>query len=87
MHHAYVEAGGAHVMSLPRIVIDGNEARATGYSRLYLKHGDHWRVERASANHWTLVRSDQGWKVQRRVNRLLSGSEEARSLLATDLQS
>ena len=85
MHHAYVDAGCAHVMSLPRIVIEGDVAKATGYSRLYLRDGDHWRVERASANHWTLVRAGTGWKVERRINRMLSGSEEARGLLATDL--
>ncbi|MBT1154679.1 nuclear transport factor 2 family protein [Aminobacter anthyllidis] len=82
-HIHYVADGCAHVLSMPHIAVDGDRAVATGYSRVYLNQGDHWRVERASANRWELVRTPEGWRVQNRVNRLLDGQPEARDLLSS----
>lgn len=85
-HIHYVAAGCAHVISMPHIVVDGDSAVATGYSRVYLHQGDHWRVERVSANRWELTRTASGWRVQNRVNRLLNGQTEARDLLSNGVQ-
>lgn len=85
-HIHYVAAGCAHVLSMPHVAVDGDKAVATGYSRVYLNQGDHWRVERASANRWELVRTADGWRVQNRVNRLLNGQAEARNLLSTGIK-
>lgn len=82
-HVGYVADGCAHVISMPHVSVDGDQAVATGYSRVYLSQGDHWRVERASANRWELVRTPGGWQVSNRLNRLLNGSEEARALLSS----
>lgn len=81
MHQGYVARGCAHVMSLPHLELDGDAAVAVNYSRVYARHGDHWRVERASANRWELVRTGEGWRVKHRLNRLLNGEDEARRVL------
>lgn len=83
-HRTYVANGCAHVVSLPQVTIDGDDAVARNHSRVYLHDGDHWRVERASANRWELKRSTTGWKVVRRINKLLDGNPEAQALLAPD---
>lgn len=85
-HVGYVEKGCTHVMALPMITIDGDRATATGYSRVYLHDGNGWKVERASANHWDLVRTPAGWKVQGRTNRLMDGSAAGREILAEGLK-
>ena len=85
IHQGFVKKGCAHVMSMPRVTIHGDTAVATGYSRVYLHDGDHWRVERASANRWELVRTAQGWKVKHRTNRMLLGNDKPRKLLASGL--
>lgn len=81
-HVSYVADGCAHVISMPHVTVEGDQAVATGYSRVYLNQGDHWRVERAGANRWELVRTANGWKVHNRVNRLLNGQAEAQGLLS-----
>lgn len=81
-HVSYVEKGCAHAIALPKVDVDGDRAVAIGISRVYLHHGDHWRIERASANRWEFSRTADGWQVTGRTNRLLDGSGESRSLLA-----
>lgn len=84
-HRAYVGKGCAHVMSLPLVSVDGDRAVATGYSHLYVHCGDGWKVERASANRWELVRTGAGWRVASRINRLMDGSPAGREVLARGL--
>ena len=57
-------------------------AVATGYSNVFTKDDDYWRVERTSSNRWELVRTPDGWKVRYRLNRLLDGSAQNRDILA-----
>lgn len=85
MHRQYVSAGCAHVQGLPLVHLDGDRAVATSVSRVYVRDGDQWRVERVSANRWELVRTPQGWRATYRVNRLLNGSPEAQELLRSGL--
>src|SRR5690625_7863997 len=59
-HRQYVDAGSAHVLSLPHLVIEDDRAVATGYSRVYVVQGDGHRVARTSANRWELVRTAGG---------------------------
>jgi hypothetical protein len=40
--------------------------------------GDVWR---ASANHWSLVRTREGWRIAERFNRVLDGSEASHDVL------
>src|SRR5262249_57404081 len=62
-HQGYLEAGCAHVLSAPRVSVDGDVAVAVNHSRVYLKDGPHWRLERGSANRWGLERIDGAWQV------------------------
>lgn len=80
-HRAYVGAGSAHTLSLPRIDIDGDRAVAVNHSQIFVKDGNGWRADRTSANRWELVRTQDGWKVEQRTNRLLDGSQPPRDLL------
>jgi hypothetical protein len=82
LHVRYVAAGSAHVMSLPKITLDGDRAVAINYSRVFIHEGERWVVDRTAANRWDMERTPAGWKVRRRVNRLTNGSAAARDLLA-----
>jgi hypothetical protein len=82
LHVRYVLAGSAHVMSLPDITLDGDRAVAINYSQVFVCDDDHWVVDRCAANRWELVRTEEGWRVSRRINRLLNGSSASRELLA-----
>lgn len=80
-HRGYVAQGCAHVMGVPRIVVKGDRATAAGPSCVLLRDGAHWRVERASANLWELERTPSGWKVARRINRLMDGGAAGPALM------
>jgi len=56
----------------------GDTAVAVAYFHLHRRSGDEFRVWRVTATRWDLVRDGTTWKVARRVNRLLDGSEEVR---------
>ena len=85
-HLGYVEKGCAHITSMPHVVVKGDKAVATCNSRVYLKDGEHWRLERVSANRWEFERTLEGWRVKHRTNRLLNGDDAPRRLLARGLQ-
>lgn len=81
MHQELIQTGAAHVLSLPQVSIDGDRAIAINYSRLYVRDGDGFRALRVSANRWECERSESGWRVTSRRNRLLDGAEAGRQLL------
>jgi hypothetical protein len=81
LHTRYVLAGSAHVMSLPDVRLMGDRAVAINYSQVFVSEGDHWVVDRCAANRWELVRTTEGWRISRRVNRLLNGSDASVQLL------
>ncbi len=83
-HKAYVAAGSAHVLSSPRITLQGDRAVAVNYSQVFVKDDDGWRADRTCANRWELRRTGDAWRVESRTNRLLDGSPPARALLAAD---
>ncbi len=80
-HQELVRAGSAHLTATPTIVVDGDRAVAVGYSFVIVHRDDHWSVERAAINHWTLIREAQGWRVEERVNRALDGSPASHALM------
>ena len=57
-------------------------AVATNHSLVFARRGEPWTAERVSANRWELTRTAEGWKVSKRENRLLTGSEWARQLFS-----
>jgi hypothetical protein len=80
-HQEILQGGAGHVIGLPHILLDGDTAFATSYSRLYRRDGENFRVWRVGANRWEFVRTAEGWRVKIRVNRVLTGDAEARELL------
>lgn len=91
-HHAIMDGGGAHIMSTPHIVVDGDRATALNYTQVHKRElgevlmetagASSWVTLRVSINFWQFVRTLDGWKLARRENRLMTGSDEARALLA-----
>jgi SnoaL-like domain len=84
-HREIIQGGAGHVIGLPHIVLNGDTAVATSYSRLYRRDGDNFRVWRVGANRWEFVRTPDGWRVKTRVNRVLTGDEEPRVLLRSGI--
>ena len=80
-HQEIIQGGAGHVIGLPHILITGDTAIATSYSRLYRRDGENFRTWRVGANRWEFVRTPDGWRVKQRINRVLNGDAEARDLL------
>lgn len=76
-HIDLVNTGCAHMTATPKIMVEGDDAQAVGYSFVILREGDRWFVWRAAVNHWTLRRTDAGWRIVERFNRALNGSPES----------
>ena len=99
-HQAAIAGGLAHFAGLPRIEIDGDRAVVTSYLQIITPHPtaephevpNHgvtkgFRIHRVGANRWELVRTSEGWKIQRRTLRPLDGTQPARELLRSALKS
>ncbi|HTH27883.1 MAG TPA: nuclear transport factor 2 family protein [Sphingobium sp.] len=76
-HKGLVATGCSHLTATPRITVTGDTAEAVAYSYVVLKEGERWYLWRAAINHWTLVRTAEGWRIMDRHNRALDGSEES----------
>ena len=81
-HQGMLARGIAHVMGLPWVRVDGDEAVAINCTQLYLRDGDGFTVFRVAQNTWKLARTpDGGWEIRERTNRLIGPNGEARDLL------
>jgi len=80
-HMALVDSGVSHFTGTPKITVDGDQARAVGYSFVILKEGERWFVWRAAINEWALIRTDGGWRIRDRTNRTLDGSPGSHELM------
>jgi SnoaL-like domain len=80
-HQGLIATGCSHLTVAPVISVEGDRAEAVGYSYVIVNDGDTWAIVRAAVNHWALAREPSGWRVERRVNRLLAGSPESHALL------
>ena len=85
IHQGLVAGGCAHIVSTPRITIDGDTAIVTCYQQMVRNVGGGFEIARLSANRWELVRGDDGWAIQTRISRRLDGDPRARSVLAHGL--
>jgi uncharacterized protein (TIGR02246 family) len=83
-HQGLIANGAAHVLTVPHIVIDGDEATGRSYAMniRWDAAADQFRVGRVSANTWRWARTDQGWRIVTRVNANLNGTPEHRQSLA-----
>ena len=84
-HQSLIRNGCGHVLTVPHIVIDGDEATGRSYA-LNIRwdaEADRFWVARVSANTWRWVRTaSDGWRVAERINANLDGTPEHRTLLA-----
>ncbi|NDZ78928.1 nuclear transport factor 2 family protein [Streptomyces sp. SID10853] len=82
-HGQWVSGGCAHVVGPPRVTVTGDEAVAVCHSLMVVHDASGFTVRRATANHWRLRRSQDGWQVTYRTNRVLDGRPESPRLLAS----
>lgn len=80
-HLELVNTGCAHLTAPPRISVHGDTAEAVGYSVVVLREGERWFLWRAAVNHWTLARTEQGWRIVERLNRALDGSADSHAIM------
>jgi SnoaL-like domain len=76
-----IRKGCAHVQSAPVVTVDGDQAVAIAYSQVFLHSDGGHEVWRVSANRWECHRTPDGWRLTRRVNRVVDGAPAARSVL------
>lgn len=82
-HQQWINGGCAHVVGPPHVTVDGDEARAVCYSLMVVHRDGSFVLRRATANHWRLRRSENGWHVTVRTSRVLDGRPESPGLLGT----
>jgi SnoaL-like domain len=93
-HRAAIAGGLAHFGNLPHIELNGDEACVTSYLMLirFDREGTEFelpnhgysrghQIFRVLANHWTVVRTAEGWRIKTRKLFPMDGSEPARALL------
>ena len=78
---ALIRKGCAHVQSAPVVTVDGDRAVAIAYSQVFVHSEEGHEVWRVSANRWECHRTSDGWRLIRRVNRVIDGAPAARSVL------
>ena len=81
-HQELIRHGAAHVLTAPRVVVDGDDARGWNYAlniRWDAEQERFW-VARVSANTWRWHREADGWRTVERVNHNLDGSERPRAM-------
>ncbi|TDC56232.1 nuclear transport factor 2 family protein, partial [Actinomadura sp. KC345] len=82
-HQRWITGGCAHVVGPPHVTVSGDDATAVGYTLMIVNTPDGFTLRRATANHWTLRRTPDGWRAVNRTNRVLDGREESPDLLAS----
>jgi hypothetical protein len=82
-HQSLISNGCGHVLTAPKIVVDGDEARGWNYAFniRWDPEADRFWIARLSANEWQFRRGADGWRVVRRTNINLDGDEKPRALL------
>ena len=75
-----IRQGCAHVQTAPVITVDGDVATAITYSQVYLHALEGHQVWRVSANQWELRRTGSGWRVTRRLNRVIDGDAQSHGI-------
>jgi SnoaL-like domain len=80
-----IARGCAHVQTAPVVTVEGDRATVIAYSQVYLHTDEGHAVWRVSANRWECARTPAGWRITRRVNRVIDGSGASHEILAQAL--
>ena len=75
----------AHTVGPLTVKLDNDQAEVLGYSRVYHKNAETPSLMRLAFNHWTLRKSDEGWKISRRESRVM-GEDEAQTMLKSKIR-
>ena len=81
-HQALIRDGSAHIAATALVKVEGDDATAVGYTRVYHHTPDGYEVWRVSANNWELRRTPDGWKVVRRTAQIIDDTGKANELLS-----
>ena len=81
-HQALIRDGSAHIPATAIVNIEGDNATAIGYTRVYRHTPDGYEVWRVSANNWEFRRTPDGWRVVRRTAQLIDDTGKANELLS-----
>ena len=89
LHHDIMAGGSAHMASMPVVRIDGDQATAICHGQLlrFDPEADAFRIWRATAVRLEFRRTSDGWKIYRRVNQLLDGSDASHEHFRDGLRS
>ncbi|QIX25610.1 nuclear transport factor 2 family protein [Nocardioides sp. JQ2195] len=86
-HQGWIAGGCAHFLGPVRVQVTGDEAVAVCHSLMIVNQGGAFEeapefvVRRATAHHFEVVRTAEGWRVAKRTSRVLDGRDEAPALL------
>jgi ketosteroid isomerase-like protein len=82
-HQSLIHNGCGHVLTAPKVVVAGDNARGWNYAFNIRWDGeaDRFWIARLSANEWEFRRHGDAWRVVRRTNINLDGDERPRALL------
>jgi len=83
--HQKLLPNAAHTIGPAVVHVDGDTATATGYTRIYRREGDDFRMFRMAVNHWELVKQEGRWWVHRRHSQVL-GAADAQDLMRKALE-
>lgn len=81
-HQSLIRDGSAHIPAFPIVRVNGDDASATGYTRVYHHTGEGYEVWRLSANYWEFRRTPGGWRVTSRINHVIDGGPKANEILS-----
>lgn len=81
-HQNWIKSGCAHFLGPTHVTVTGDEAVAVCHSLMIVNAEAGFYVRRATAHHWQLKRTPDGWRVTVRTSRVLDGRTESPALLA-----
>jgi ketosteroid isomerase-like protein len=84
LHHSMLPRC-AHTVGPLQVELGGDAAQVHGYSRLYLREGESFRLLRVAVNRWQMQRCDGNWLIACRESRLV-GEQAAQALLQEHFQ-
>ena len=76
-HTELTGRGCAHIVAAPQVKVNGDTAEAFAYVFVIEKDADRWTFWRASVNTFDLVRTPAGWRMERKYNHPVDGSEKS----------
>lgn len=80
-HQGLIARGCTHFLGPAHVTLDGDTATAVCHSILLIHHEGRFYPVRSGANRFSLVRTEDGWRITHRTTRALNGNEEAHRLL------